>query len=634
VTSISYDGGPDETEVIFNVTGNESLQTIGIISTIAYVTTSRNPVLRDRLRVEKWEHFYGDNELIDLGVVQEYSEEPFDNILYNEIAIKFSKFANDEDAATTLEEIHTDSGWTLPVAKSDKKLSLNLSWIGSTFLFNQARESIFSKKPTTSNVLDDSIFFCDKAEKTGVYTVNFSAGTDKITMPADAYENVVNGSNFFSISDAVDVANNITNEIDTTQQVIFDITNDEYDVPVLSTLSAESGDEVTITHVADTRKLFKPESNDKLTSSSGITRPAYFMNQRRTMKRFLIRWGRYISSVLAYIVDANVTIQNLFYINNGAFASELDTSQLTSDCLMGDSTGGSIIEADNINTDALGAAKFKPNFIHGTVKICDEDFDLIKNAHKNVAPNFAILDGTKFGTSTIAKADTNFIHQTGIFDITLVARFDNYADTVEFNYLAATYVTGNDGFAITYSNSLAGFVGFLTITIRVGGSTSFAYTQNISSILNDSKKHTIRYIGKGATVEILVDGVVMAMTADSISPGGSADSNQKLEIGGVSGTPTDMHEGLYESFILKNGSNEEIINYQFNERQGLSIANEGADAPASSGLTFNLLPIYQNNNYGYLTVTSPNAKTVAGWLMEAKRNPVDRIAKIKLLEKA
>ncbi len=40
------------------------------------------------------------------------------------------------------------------------------------------------------------------------------------------------------------------------------------------------------------------------------------------------------------------------------------------------------------------------------------------------------------------------------------------------------------------------------------------------------------------------------------------------------------------------------------------------------------------SNYGYLTVTSPNAKTVTGWLMEIKRNPVDRIAKVKLLEKA
>ena len=634
VTSISYDGGPDETEVIFDVTGNESLQEIGIISTVAYVTTSRNPVFRDRLRVEKWEHFYGNSELIDLGVVQEYSEEPFDGILYNELNIKFSKFSNDEEKATTLEEIHTESGWVLPLTKSKQSLSLVLQWIGSTFLFNESRERIFSKKPTTSHILDDSIFFCDKAEKEGVYTVTFHISTDIISMPADAYENVVNGSDFFSIADAVDVGNDGTHEIDNTKQIVFDITNNEYDVPVLSTLASESNDEVTIIHVADTQKLFKPEANDLLSSSSGITRPTYIMNQRRTMKRFLIRWGRYVSSVLAYLVDsANVTVQNLFFINNGDFSSELDTSQLTSDCLMGDSSGALIREADNINSLALGTAKFKPNFINGTVHICDTDFDRIKGAHKNRLDNFAIMTQLTLCSSPI-RNDIAFIHQTGIFDITIICAFDNIASTTKLDNLLWNLGSGSDhGFSILFTNSFTSIEGLIYFSIGIpASSVTSAISVDIRSYINDGKRHTLRFVGNGTIVGFTIDNQSIEMTTPEVTSGGSTNPSRDLYIG-ASTIGSDNHIGLYETLIIKNGDGDEIVKFNLTERQGNNIENEGDSAPVSTNASYAVLPSFSDDlNYGYLTVTSPNDKTVSGWLMEIKRNPVDRIAKVKLLE--
>ena len=142
-------------------------------------------------------------------------------------------------------------------------------------------------------------------------------------------------------------------------------------------------------------------------------------------------------------------------------------------------------------------------------------------------------------------------------------------------------------------------------------------------------------MGNGTSVSIQVDGVLMDMAVNSISPGGSANAAQDLEIGGVTVTGLDRHIGEIDFIKIKNDANQEIINYQFTERQGLNISNEGADAPVSSGLVFNLLPDYSDNiNYGFITVTSPNAKTVSGWLMKIKRNPVNRIAKVELLEKA
>jgi hypothetical protein len=38
-------------------------------------------------------------------------------------------------------------------------------------------------------------------------------------------------------------------------------------------------------------------------------------------------------------------------------------------------------------------------------------------------------------------------------------------------------------------------------------------------------------------------------------------------------------------------------------------------------------------NYGYFSVDSPNGLSKSGWLLNMQRNPIDRIAKLKLLEK-
>ena len=385
VTSISYDDGLEVTEIIFNVAGNSNLDQIGATTLNAYLTTDRTTSTRERLRVEKWEHFYGENELIDLGVVEEYTEEPFNEAIYNEIKIGFEKYSNDEDKPTTLEEIHTKSVWSMPISKSEKSLNLLLSWIGSTFLFNESRSKIFSKKPTTSHKLDNDIFFCEKAAKEGTYTVDFD-DSNFIVMPADAYENVINGSQYFAISNAVTPGNNGTYQIDSSIDTIFQIDDNKYKVFVTSVSATDSADEVFIEHEADTQLFYKPETIENLTSSSGITRSTYIMNQRRTIKRFLIRWGSFIRSSLAYLADLSaVTIQNNSFVNNGSFASELNTSNLSNECLAGDTSGASIQEDAIINTDSFESAKFKPNVINATVRLCDSDYELIYDAHRNNA---------------------------------------------------------------------------------------------------------------------------------------------------------------------------------------------------------------------------------------------------------
>ena len=49
-------------------------------------------------------------------------------------------------------------------------------------------------------------------------------------------------------------------------------------------------------------------------------------------------------------------------------------------------------------------------------------------------------------------------------------------------------------------------------------------------------------------------------------------------------------------------------------------------------------PVYltglSERNYGYITINSPKGKTGLGWVMKMKRNPVNKITRLTLLEKA
>jgi len=599
-----------------------------------FMVTDESTEVKERLRVEKWEHFYSDSELIDLGIVQEFSEEPFDDALYNELGIKFNKYSNDEDKPTTLEEIHTDSGWVLPVVKFDKKLDLAMSWIGSTFLFNDVRDKIFSKKPTTSNSLDNDLFFCEKAEKEGVYTVDFFVSNDKIRMPADAYENVINGSSFFNVSGANNPLNDGQYQIDTSFDVVFLISINQYDVPVVSVGIQDLTDTVTITHQHVFQKFFKPESNDKV-STTGITRPTYVMNQRRTIKRFLIRWGSYINSVLAYLSSG--TIRNLFFLNNGAFTSDIIDYELDTECLMGDNTYMPLVEDENVNIDTLTQAKFKPNLISGTTHICDEDFNRIKDAHKNkLAVAGVQFDGSLYGT--IPDTDEFKVTKYGFEMLFDTGDYTNIGGAAAFVFALGGSFTAKEGIHIQFyepNNALRVFYG-----------SDFNTPAAIDYVFEHNTKYRIRFESIGGSQERAwvnneevntIGGVGTVNWGTNASIFGTGSQS-----GGI-GYPSQWFNGiLYEfEYYQINSSYEKIsslIKLDIANGTSSEIPNIATDAPASTELSMSAAPDYltglSERNYGYITMTSPNGKTVLGWLMDMKRNPVDRITKIKLLEKA
>lgn len=353
------------------------------------ITSSTTLSFRNRLRVEKWEHFYKDVQLIDLGVVQDYSEEPFTEALYNEFNIGFKKFANDENKPTTLEDFETKSSWGIPLIKTRNTLTKIMTWIMSSFMINESRNTLFEEKPTTSNKLDDDIFLFDVVPSVTETTVTFVhnvSSDDTLTVSANVYENYIRDEAIFSIEDATIPGNN-QGYLYEPDDTIHLLPSDTYKIFVSQTVTTDFDDPCTVNGFYFDGAQFaiatKAETTEKVDSVSGLSGPDYTYNLRRTQKRFVIRWGRFMNSVLGYISDTTQTIQNLFYTSNGALTTNLDVSQLSIDCLMGDLSGASIQEDDNISTASFPTAKFKPNIINCTVKICDSDYDMILAAHKN-----------------------------------------------------------------------------------------------------------------------------------------------------------------------------------------------------------------------------------------------------------
>lgn len=389
VASVSFNLGPLRTDIELLVGDTDVRIPDGSISDDVVIMTNRTVEFKDKLRVEKWEHFYKDTQLIDLGVVQDYSEEPFTEALYNEFNVGFKKFANDENKPTTLEDFETKSSWGIPLIKTRNTLTRIMTWIMSSFMINESRNTLFEEKPTTSNKLDDDIFLFDIApsivETTASFVHNVSSN-DTITVSANVYENYIRDEAIFSIEDATIPGNN-QGYLYEPDDTIHLLPSDTYKIFVSQTVTTDFDDPCTVNGFYFDSTQFqiatKAESTEKLISSSGLSGPDYTYNQRRTQKRFLIRWGRFINSVLGYISDTTQTIQNLFYTNNGALTTELDTSQLSTDCLMGDLSGAAIQENTEINTAQFPSAKFKPNIINCTVKICDSDYEMILAAHKN-----------------------------------------------------------------------------------------------------------------------------------------------------------------------------------------------------------------------------------------------------------
>lgn len=164
VTVVAYNAGNNQTTINFDASDNDDWYTGGL-SILHYptlnqwfydvmITVDNIVEEREKLRIEDWTHFYTTNLLLDLGTVEEYEEEPFEDALFNGVLLGYRKYANDEEKPTTFEEIHGEAEFSLPTENAEDNLDLKSPWIGSGFMLNESRDRIFSERPTTSHKLD------------------------------------------------------------------------------------------------------------------------------------------------------------------------------------------------------------------------------------------------------------------------------------------------------------------------------------------------------------------------------------------------------------------------------------------------------------------------------------------------
>jgi hypothetical protein len=588
VTGVGTGILPARTDVDLLKNSQEAFIPLGSTDIDVVIFTDATTEVRERMRLEKWEHFYGDEELIDLGDVEEYIEEPFDDILYNKFDLGFKKYANDEDKPTTLEDFETKSSWGLPLKRSDKILSRVMTWVMSTFMLNESRDTIFNEKPTTSHKLDNDIFLFDiddlRINATCQFVHNVSSD-DEVIVPDYVYENYIREEGIFNVS-AVTTPSNSGNYQFYPDRVLHNVGENTYTIPVWQVvtnanelvgirgfISEEDGGTYEGKTYYDGNKA---EADEKLTSSTNISGPRYTYNQRRTQKRFLIRWGRFINSVLGYLSDVTQTIQNLFYFNNGDFTTQLGTFALSQECLFG-APDEEIREADDITTDVFPQAKFKPNIISCTVKICDADYDTIVNAHKNALTGGSATKNYGYMSITTPKDESKKIWLLSmkrspvdrIAKIRGIERNTIAISAYNFTGIEKVTVTGIPDFERTSTFRYKG-----TITLTESGNNQILFdnlatnNKGLQVTVNFSDKLEFRLQNTSVGFNTLLVSTTNALSIDTetevevLYDGSSSASGVTLKVGGVSVATTVGFDQLTATTLT--GSNGYAFGVQKN----------------------------------------------------------------------
>ena len=398
-------------------------------------------VSREQLRLEHWTHFYSNKELIDLGTVDDYSEEPFTEAAYNALEIGSTKYANDEDDNETLEEFMSSSRWTIPIRNAEKTMRKVLTWIGSTFLLQESRILQFRDDTTVANRYDRDIFFADKTPRiTENALADFAILGNRITVDAATYENIIYGAEYITVSGA-DPLNNKTYQLDTSLTPIHNITDDTYIVTMLTSPGAnEFSVSCTIEYESLTDVIhYKTETDENITSSSNITRPNYAINLRRTIKRRLHNFGQFLTSILSWKIP--LLIKNLEFDINGALTT--NTADPCTKVINQDVT-----ENADVNSDDLGDPVFLPNLIHFKTYICETDYQFILDAYQYAQAytdiNYGYIKVTSPRSGSVVTGYLMRMTRSPIdkiAEITLLERNDGLGNPIGFNYVLQNFVS-------------------------------------------------------------------------------------------------------------------------------------------------------------------------------------------------
>ena len=107
-------------------------------------------------RLERFDYFYRDVEIMTIEEPSNYFEETDLDIIYNEIEVGYNKFP--EDDVSVLDEFNTKHSYITPIISYKKKLSILSKIIGSGYALELTRRKKFAATPVDSWKYDEDNF--------------------------------------------------------------------------------------------------------------------------------------------------------------------------------------------------------------------------------------------------------------------------------------------------------------------------------------------------------------------------------------------------------------------------------------------------------------------------------------------
>lgn len=302
----------------------------------------------DKLRIERFDHFFQDDEVLDLGEVKSPSVAVADDLFFN--LIKVGQAPNEYQDANGRDETNQSQEWRAPITKIIRDLDLISKYRKDSLGVEQARIN-FENKKSTDNKYDTDLFFLNiETVPTPIEaTVRFNAAGSYMMAPA--------GLNF-SVGEAINISGTAGNN---GAQSVVTITPDAEGQKI--ELSGPVVDEAAVLATLDfvDHPYFKL-NRPAYTATTGIPHPESAFNTELSPKKALLSNGSMIRSVLD-LMDASEIV-----------FGTADKNKEQSTTL----AGVTVTEKENIQVASLAERKWRPYYMNFTTKLPVNVLALIK----------------------------------------------------------------------------------------------------------------------------------------------------------------------------------------------------------------------------------------------------------------
>lgn len=303
----------------------------------------------DKLRVERIEHFFTDEVIVDLGEIDNPELTVAEDLMIN--TIKVGQKANDYQDVNGRDEVNQGEIWTTPITKVIKEFDLISPYRKDSLGAELARINFDNKKSTDSSGDNDTwILNTETVKDDVVVSASFSAADQGMTV-----ESTLN----FTPGMVIDLSGTASNNGNKTVDTVT-VTGGTQLVKFTTAVIDEAAVVTTIDYLSNPCfKLYRPA----FTVITGIPHPDTVFNVQLRPKLSLLGAGGYLHGLMPYLDT------QLFKLGSADKNKELVTE-------LG---GVTITEKEDIQIGGLNEALFWCYYLDATTKVPVNVIALIKN---------------------------------------------------------------------------------------------------------------------------------------------------------------------------------------------------------------------------------------------------------------